>query len=137
MLFTIISVSILLILAALCNRVMDTLKDHFADSIFRNLPAYFWDANQSWKNKFVDRDPRKERTHWLLFAIPRFNFVGIKVVKPAIISDAWHLSKFVMQLCIANALGILTVEYIGLPLFFAMWYLGFEVIGILTMKATD
>jgi hypothetical protein len=137
MIFSLIAVALLLLTAALCNRVMDTLKDHFADSAFKNMNPLYWDANQSWKNKFVDRDPRKERSYWLLFPVARFNFVGIKVVKPAIITDAWHLFKFVMQLSIANALGILTVQYIGLPLFFAMWYLGFEVIGILTMKSTD
>lgn len=137
MTYSLVIVGLLILAAAFCNRVMDTLKDHYNDSIFSTLDPTFWDANTSWKNKYVDRDPRKERTFWRLFSIPKLNFVGIKVVKPAIISDGWHLSKFVMQLCIANALGILTVQYIGLPLFFAMWYFGFEVIGILTRTSND
>jgi len=40
---------ILLILAAICDALMDTLKDHYIDSIFKNLKKEVWNAEISWK----------------------------------------------------------------------------------------
>jgi hypothetical protein len=59
-------------LAAICNSVMDTLKDHFYVSVFRNLNLKFWNPSISWKNIM-------------------FNYVSL---------DAWHIAKGCMLGCI-------------------------------------
>lgn len=117
MIYTI--VIILVTLAALSNAVMDTIKDKFDKSIFKDMDRVFWDARISWMNKWVDGDKTKGRTYWKV--------LGIKIIKPAIITDAWHLFKFLMQLCLATAFGILTPYFLGLPIFFICWFLGFEL----------
>lgn len=109
---------VFIILAALCNVVMDLLKDKFKESIFKNLNEQFWNAQISWINKWVDGDKTKGRTHWLVF--------GVKITKPSFITDGWHLFKFFLQLSLAIAFGFLTPYFLGLPLFFVAWWIGFN-----------
>lgn len=108
----------LVILAAFFVAVMDTLRNHFSTSIFKELDANFWNAATSYLNKYIDRNQGKGRTYWKV--------LGVKVIKPAIVTDGWHLAKFFMQLCIGLAFGTLTPYMLGLPAFFIAWYLGFE-----------
>lgn len=116
---TIIIVSAFIVLAAACNAVMDTLKDHYAISWFAKLgKPQFWDASVSWTNKYINNDKAQGRTYWRV--------LGIKIIKPSIITDGWHLFKFFMQLCIGGAFGMLCPFGIGLPAFFVCWVIGFE-----------
>ena len=52
--------------------------------------------NESWTNKYVDRDPKKGRIKW--------HFLGITFNKPVQISDAWHFFKFLMIVFAAIAI---------------------------------
>lgn len=95
MILYIISI-ILLILAAICNSIMDTLDHHFNKSIFSKLNnKKWWDYSNSWKNKYIDGDPKKGRIKIL------FN-----INKPVQITDAWHLFKTLMIIFICISLSI-------------------------------
>lgn len=76
---------IFIILAAICNAVMDTSVHHFHTSKFNTLNPYFWDGEISWKNKYIDGDPSKGRVKW---------YFGVN--KPVQITDAFHFFKMLM-----------------------------------------
>ena len=95
---------ILIFLAAMFNSGMDTLDHHFGKSIFNKIKNVDWrlwfNENQGWKNKYVDRDPKKGLIKWSIF--------GIKFNKPVQISDAWHFFKMLMifSICMIPSLHI-------------------------------
>lgn len=69
---------IFLILAAVCNALMDTLSHHYSSSIFKYKNPQFWNPNVSWQYaKFLP-------------------FTKYRV-------DAWHLAKsaMIIFLCFA------------------------------------
>ena len=109
---------ILIVLAGICNAITDILRNHFATSVFKNLNPIYWDGSISWINKWVDGDKTKGRTHWFI--------LGIKVVKPVILTDAWHLFKSIMLWCFAIAFGLLTPYFLGTFAFGFAWFLGFN-----------
>lgn len=82
-------------LGASCNAVMDICAHHFEISIFRKRNAQYWNANISWKNKYINPDYGDYR---------RKKFLGINV--HVAFTDAWHLFKSMMIVFIA--LSILT-----------------------------
>ena len=102
--------------SGILDAIMDTLKDHFAISIFSKLNPIFWNPAVSWTNKYIDYDSTKgHRT---------FNFLGIKINTPDAFSDAWHISKFLRQgfniLAILSVMGLsVTLPYIAI-LFIAL-----------------
>jgi hypothetical protein len=74
-----------LILAAICNAVMDTSTQHYPVSKLSKLNPLWWDGSISWKNKYVDGDYNKGRVKW---------FLGLN--KPVQLTDAFHLFKMLM-----------------------------------------
>ena len=88
-------------LASIINSIMDTLKDHFSVSIFKNLNPNFWNPTFSWKNKI-------------------FNYVAI---------DAWHISKTCMLGCIYCSIVFYTpvFGYYDLLILPCIWGVGFEL----------
>jgi hypothetical protein len=86
------------ILAAACNSIMDTCQFHFENSVFNSIHCnkQFWNSTESWKNKYVNGDPKQ----------------GLKrkwgAVVPVQLSDSFHLFKFFMILCLA--LSVVTVD---------------------------
>lgn len=74
---------ILMINAAICKAVMDTLQFHFAESVFcklGNIPSQrFWNPALSWMNKYKDGDIEKGE-----------KFFGSSTVFVSF-TDAWHL----------------------------------------------
>ena len=75
------------ILAAICNAIMDTCSHHFPKSVFSKYP-YFWNTENSWKNKYVNwpynADRRKVKIwNW------KFNY-------PVQLTDSFHLFKMLM-----------------------------------------
>jgi hypothetical protein len=44
---------ILILLAAICNAVMDVLSFHYHSSIFRYMNESFWNPEKSWVKKFI------------------------------------------------------------------------------------
>ena len=56
--------------------IMDTLQFHFSISRFSKFNHVFWNPAISWKNKYINKDPKNGR-RWI----------------PVIFTDAWHLFK--------------------------------------------
>ena len=74
---------ILLLIAGLAEGVQDKINFHYEKSIFSNWNKFFWDINQSYLNKYIDRDSLKGET-----------FRGKYLV---FTTDAWHLMKFISR----------------------------------------
>lgn len=85
---------IFIILAAICNAVMDTCQHHYEQSIFTKYNQQFWDAKVSWKNKYVDWDNGDKR---------RVKILGGRFNLPVSFTDSWHLFKRLMLIFIALA----------------------------------
>ena len=88
---------ILIVFAAFCNAVMDKTDHHFSTSIFNRIKSKKWrlwfNENEGWKNKYVDRDFNKGRVKWQIF--------GILFNKPVQLTDAWHFFKMLMIFALA------------------------------------
>jgi len=72
-----------IILAGICNGVMDTLFTRYDQSVFKNFDPLFWDPRKSWVNKWKSYSPNKEK---FLFSSTILVFL----------TDAWHLFKALM-----------------------------------------
>jgi len=86
-----------MIMASICNAVMDTSVQHYHSSIFTKLNPLWWNGETSWKNKYIDGDPNKGRIKW---------FLGID--KPVQLTDAFHFFK--MWMIIFICLSIVTFD---------------------------
>ena len=83
--------------AGACSAAMDVVDFRFSISIFNqpnNLKKIFghvwnewFNQSESWKNKYVDRDPNKPLVMW--------NFLGFKF-NPVQLLDSWHFFKMLM-----------------------------------------
>jgi hypothetical protein len=75
--------------AGVSNAVMDTLADHYGQSIFFNNKLFskeFWDKNLSWKNKYKERGDSK-----IANLIEKLDNNGL-----VFLTDGWHLFQFIM-----------------------------------------
>lgn len=63
----------LLVVAGLCNAVMDTLTHHWTNSVFARLDFKWWNPAFSWSNKY-------RLSKWI----------------PDAFTDGWHLFKWLM-----------------------------------------
>lgn len=94
---------LLIILAGICNAIMDKLQFGFHSSIFKKLNQQFWNPTFSWKNKWNTRFPKLTSTIFVMF------------------TDAWHLFKYLM------------VMYITLSIVFYQpivnWYVDIAIIN--------
>jgi len=70
----------LLAIAVLSNIVMDVLAHDYHTSVFRRLNPRFWDADESWKNKYKEGTTEE-----------RFPLSSTVLV---FLTDGWHLSQF-------------------------------------------
>lgn len=73
------------ILASICNAVMDTSDHHFHTSIFKNKNPMWWNAEVSWKNKYVDGNPQLG-----------FRKIWKNINYPVQLTDSWHFFKMWM-----------------------------------------
>lgn len=85
--------ALLLILAGVCVAVYDTLAHHYGASVFRKLNPFFWNAEISWRNKYVDGWPDKGRKKW-------FGLIPV----PVALTDGWHLFKSAHTILIIAAM---------------------------------
>ena len=111
---------IMVLLAAICNAVMDTISHHHSTSVFKNHKSGFWsDANLvSWKNKYINGDPFQGRRR----------FLGIII--PVQFTDAWHLFKSLMVIVLAlSVVFYSTIIYIwsDFVMFGIIWNLAFNL----------
>jgi hypothetical protein len=80
------------ILAAICNAVMDKISFHYYKSIFVKYKPFFWYPQVSWKNKYINGNPCYGRRKFLVFNLhPAF-------------TDAWHLFKSLMIVFLVSAI---------------------------------
>jgi hypothetical protein len=76
--------TILIIISAIANGVMDKISFHHSTSIFKNL-GDFWNPKESWKFKWKNGDKKQGER----FPLSSTFLVGF--------TDAWHAAKFVMR----------------------------------------
>lgn len=81
-----------LALAAACNAVMDTSVHHYSVSKLKKLNPLFWDGENSWKNKYINGDPKLGRVKW---------YFGLN--KPVQLTDAFHMFKtfMIINICVS------------------------------------
>jgi hypothetical protein len=79
---------ILLLLASICNSIMDKSQFHYYRSVFKslNLNQSWWDGNISWKNKYIDQDVKKGRR----------KILNSHINYPVQLTDAFHFFKMLM-----------------------------------------
>jgi hypothetical protein len=101
---------IFIVLASICNAVMDILSHHYTRSIFSKLDREWWNPFYSWKNKYLYGDPDNGRlTIYYLTNIPKWvkRLIG-DFNYPVQLTDAWHLFKMLMIIFIC--LSIITFD---------------------------
>lgn len=84
---------LLVSIAATCNAVMDAVSHKWPISIFRKIEHKFlfkFFHKDSWKNKYVDYDNGDKS---------RRKLIG-DINLPVQLTDAWHLCKSVMIVCL-------------------------------------
>lgn len=86
-----------LILASFCNAVMDTCAHHYYKSVFSKHNPYFWNADISWVNKYINRDSSLGRKK-----------IYKNINYPVQFTDSWHLFKMLMIIFIT--LSIVTFD---------------------------
>ena len=101
---------ILLILASISNACMDTIKDHFGVSIFKNLNQDFWNPSVSFHKKTI-----------LTYRV-----------------DAWHIFKSVMIILICFAIVFFKpmsdFKLLDISMFGVVWNITFEIFYRLLRK---
>jgi hypothetical protein len=103
-----ITTFILISIAAICNAIMDIVSHKFLISIFnsKRFNRQFWDAELSWRNKYVGLSPQNGRRK----LIWQFNY-------PVQITDAWHLFKTIMIFAFIGAIATCPTQNIKESLF--------------------
>jgi hypothetical protein len=101
---------VFIILASICNAVMDVISHHYYTSIFAEYNKYWWNPYYSWKNKYINGEPMQGRVKisdvfnfpkWVIRLVGDFNY-------PVQFTDAWHLFKMFMIIFIV--LSIVTFD---------------------------
>lgn len=130
-----------LVLATICNAIMDKSKFHYHKSVFRDwhvdrvfrigakfykitLDRHWWDGTVSWKNKYVDRDFNKGFIKWNIF--------GFEINKPVQLTDAFHFFK--MWMIIFIVLSIVTFPGVSSGLVFISYFLLYGITWNLTFS---
>lgn len=108
-LFLNIIIIFLVVVSAICKAVADKLAHHYSLSIFSNFKnQMFWDTSKSWLNKYVNNDVKQ--------GLKKIKILGIRVTKPIVFSDAWHLfnsaSMFSLLLIILFAVKCTIIVFI-------------------------
>jgi len=87
---------ILVALAAVCNSIMDILRDKFEQSVFsnKNLDRRYWDAKISWQNKWHGGNRNLGE-----------KFFGSSTFL-VWTTDAWHLFKSTMVCLLMGAIVV-------------------------------
>ena len=113
---------IFLILASICNAIMDITTHHFYQSIFIKIKNQkWWNTSDSWKNKYVNGNPKFGRVKW---------FFGIN--KPVQLTDSWHFFKMLMIIFIC--VSIITFNFVYPLYLFPILLLVYGIIWNLTFS---
>ena len=99
MIILIIISSILIVIAAMSEAIMDNLQFHYFKSIFKDREAQqFWNPLISWSNKYKNGDKNQGEK----FIGSTTLFVGL--------TDAWHLFKLINHTCLFIGLSVLAFQ---------------------------
>jgi hypothetical protein len=110
---------ILVMLASICNAVMDVITFHYDFSVFKKYNAVYWNPAISWKNKYVDWDNHNRLRRRFLFHL---------FAVPAAFTDAWHFFKSSMIVLLVLAIVLyepffgIAYDFVGMGL---LWNIGF------------
>ena len=89
-----------LFLASVCNSIVDTVDHHQSISVFSKLKnPMWWNSDQGWRNKYIDRDPKNGRVKW---------YFGLN--KPVQLTDSWHFFKMWMIIFICTSISLLILN---------------------------
>jgi hypothetical protein len=111
-------VYILIAIAAICNAVMDTLKDHLSVSVFKCYGGNQWiNPAISWTNKYKAAEWISARTR-LPFQAVRF-LLGTCFVY---LMDMWHMAKYMMLLFLSCAIYLGDINPVIAYLVFAITF---------------
>jgi hypothetical protein len=105
---------LLIILAGIFNSVMDVLKSNFCQSKFSDLNPFFWNPTLSWHNKWKNGDAKQGE-----------KFFGASTFL-VWLTDAWHVFKMLMLVCIMLSV-VLYHPWLGLLPDFFLHLLGFTI----------
>jgi hypothetical protein len=108
---------IFIILASMCNALMDTLSTRYDVSIFRNFKnQQFWDWRISWKNKWKNGNIRNGESFFLSSTML------------SALTDGWHLAKGLMLGFISLAVVMYVPMYgiLDACIFCIVWGMTFE-----------
>lgn len=75
------------IIASILDSVMDTIKDHWDVSIFKDNPKFdkqWWNPKISWVNKYANVYTTQKK---------QITILGFNFTKPVQFTDAWHNLK--------------------------------------------
>lgn len=106
---------VLIILAAICNSIMDVITHHWSESIFDKPKGIitkweiWWNPDYSWINKYIAKDVKKGLRKIWIFDVP--------------FTDAWHTFKSIMIILFALAIVFYKQVF--------NWYTDFIIIGII------
>jgi len=110
---------ILIVLAGICNAIMDVLKTRYNTSIFSSCKNQTWlKPALSWRNKWKDGDPLNG---------PKFFGSTTFLV---FLTDFWHLTKFLMLGFISFAIVFsnpIIVWYVDFLLYYCTFTIPFEI----------
>ena len=104
---------ILIAIAGMLNAAYEILYVGFNQSIFSKLNGKFWNPLKSWENKWAEPFPQKMMPYWYYFKVyPRYKekFPYSSTVF-VWLTDAWHVFKMCMLLCIMLAVVSYTVMF--------------------------
>jgi hypothetical protein len=91
-------VYLFVIIAAVAKAAMDKLQFHFYNSIFSEQNHFFWNPDESWKNKWKNGN--------VLFG-EKFPFSSTILV---FLTDGWHLMQFIFLNTFFLALFLIALQ---------------------------
>jgi len=102
---------LLVVVAAACNAVMDTLTHHYDSSVFKLKDRQFWDPSISWENKYnILTDYNTGKKTYIHKKIGDTNINTIDAL-----SDAWHIFKSLSIISILLALSLTSIIPLTIP----------------------
>jgi hypothetical protein len=109
-------------LSGIADAVKDKINHHYSKSIFSKYDEQYWNPRISWKNKYVDNDPKNGFKKIKIFR-------HFKITKHVAFTDAWHLFKSIKEVLIGIAITFGVYLCINLSLLYSLIFL--LVLGIL------
>jgi hypothetical protein len=94
--------TILIMISAIAEAVMDTISHRFSESIFKDLNDDWWDPTFSWRNKYKDKSEYLGPKFW--GSTTFFVFV----------TDAWHMFKMISKEGFLLGLAFLSIGIFNL-----------------------